>query len=201
MKIDWKALVKMTLFDPKEAAGQVILLRQGLSSETLWSAVVLVAVLNSLIITLGMHLFPPTPEQAAIMLPFMTNPGILAVFTAGAIVISIFVLHWAGRALGGQGDLRDMLATFSWLELLQAGVQIVVMVLAVVAVPLASLLNFAAFFWGLWILVAFVDRVHGFDNPLKAVGVLALGVGLMFAGLILFVLLIGAAAEGVSGNV
>ena len=201
MKIDWKALVKMTLLDPKEAAGQVMILRRGLSNESLWSAVVLVAVVNTLIISVGMQIYPPTPEQAPLIPRFMTRPALLAIFAAGAIVITIFVLHRAGRALGGQGDLRDMLAVFSWLELVQAAVQVAVLVLAFVAMPLASLLNFLAFFWGMWILIAFVDRVHGFDNPLKAISVLALGLGLMVMGLILFILLIGATAEGLAGHV
>ena len=201
MNIDWQALVKMTLFDPKEAAGRIMILRQGVSNESLWSAVVLVAVLNALIISLGMQVFPPTEQDLTVVPPFMTRPALLAVFAAGAIVITIFMLHWAGRMLGGQGDLRDMLAVFSWLEMVQAGAQMIILALAMVAVPLASMLNFVAFFWGLWILVAFVDRVHGFDNPLKAVSVLALGLGLMVVGLILFVLLIGATAQGVSAYV
>lgn len=200
MKIDWQALLKMTVFDPAEAAGQVMLLRRGLSNETLWSTVVLVAVLNALIISAGLWIFPPSPDQAALLPPFMSKPALLALFASGAIVITIFVLHWAGRALGGQGDMRDMLAVFSWLELVQAGVQAVVLFLAVVAGPLAELLNFVAFFWGLWILVAFVDRVHGFGNPLKAVSVLALGLGLMIAGLLVILLLIGAAGQGMIGR-
>ena len=199
MRIDWQALVKMTLFDPKEAAGQVMALRRGLSNETLWTAVVLAAVLNALLVSLGFQIVPPTPEQIALTPPIFFKPGMLAVLGTGVFVLIIFVLFWSGRALGGQGDLHDMLATFAWLQLVQAGVQIVIMVLTLIAMPLASLVNFVAFFWGLWILVAFVDRVHGFDNPLKAFSVLALAFGLMMAGLVLVVLMIGALGEGMIG--
>ncbi|MDU8926958.1 Yip1 family protein [Alisedimentitalea sp. MJ-SS2] len=189
----------MTLFSPKEAAGQIMTLRHGLSNETLWSAVVLAAVLNALLISLGLQLVPPTPEQIAITPPIFFKPGMLAVLGTGVFVLIIFVLFWAGRALGGNGRLHDMLATFTWLQLVQAGVQVIVIILTLVAVGLASMVHFIAFFWGVWILIAFIDRVHGFNNPLKAVSVLALAFGLMMAGLVLFVLMVGALGEGMTG--
>jgi hypothetical protein len=196
MSIDWQALVKKTLTDPKEAAGQIMALRRGLSSETLWSAVILAAVLNALIISLGTQLLPPPPEQVEMMPRVFFKPGLLAIISAGAIVIMVFVLHWAGRMLNGAGDLRDMLAVITWLQLVQVGLQLGVLILGIVALPLAGFANMAAFFWGLWILIAFVDRVHGFGSPLKSLSVLAAGIVLLIVGVTLFVILFGAVAEG-----
>ena len=196
MSFNVQALVKQTLFDSRGAAGQLIELRRGLGSETLWSAVVLAAVLNALIISAGMHVFPPSPEQAQMMPRVFFRPGLLAVMAAGAIALMVFVLHWTGRMLGGKGDLRDMLVVITWLQIVQVGLQLVVLILALVAAQLANLANMAAFFWGLWILIAFVDRVHGFMSPMKSLGVLAAGMTLLLVGIAVFLLLFGAVAEG-----
>ena len=201
MKNNLQVLVKTTLTDPKRAAEYLMNLRRGVSSEALWSAVILAAVLNALVISLGMTVLPPTPEQIAHLPRVFFQPGLLVIVAAGAMVLMVFVLHWAGRMLNGQGDLRDMLVAITWLQIIQVGLQLAVLVLALVALPLAGLANMAAFLWGLWILIAFVDRVHGFDNPLKALGVLAMAVALLLMGLTIFVLLFGAVAEGALGYV
>ena len=190
MKIDWIALFRTTLFDPKAAAGRLIELRQGLGQETLWMAVVLAAVMNALIISVGMQIFPPPPEQAAILPPFFHNPALLAMFAAGAIVIMIFVLYWAGLMLGGEAELQDVQVLITWLELVQVAVQVLVLILALVLPPLAGMLNFVAFVWGIWIFVAFIDRAHRFGNPLKAVVVMVLSLMLMAGGLMVFALMV-----------
>lgn len=196
MSFNLQALVKQTLIAPREAAGQLMVMRRGLGFETLWSTVVLAAVLNSLVISAGMYVFPPSPEQVEIMPRLFFRPALLAVVAAGAMVVFVVVLHWAGRMLGGKGELRDMLVVITWLQIVQVGLQLAVLVLAIVAMPLASLANMAAFFWGLWILIAFVDRVHGFKSPMKSMGVLAMGITLLLFGITIFLLLFGAVAKG-----
>ena len=201
MSLNLQALAKQTLFDPRAAAGQLIALRQGLSAEALWSGVVLAAVLNALVISLGIYVFPPSPEQAGLMPRVFFRPGLLAMVAAGAIVLMVFVLHWAGRMLGGAGDLRDMLVVVTWLQIVQVGLLLAGLSLALVAMPLAGLANMAAFFWGLWILIAFVDRVHGFMSPMRSLGVLAASIALLLVGIAVFVLLFGAVAEGAANYV
>lgn len=201
MSFDLQTLVKQTLSAPKEAADQLIALRRGVSSEALWSAVVLAAVLNALVISLGMHLLPPSPEQAALMPGIFFRPGLLAVFAGGAIVLMVFVLHWAGRMMGGKGDLRDMLAVITWLQIIQVGLQLVVLIVGVLAIQLASFVNMVAFIWGLWILIGFVDRVHGFESAMKSLAVLVTGIVLLLVGLAVFVALFGAVAQGAAGYV
>jgi hypothetical protein len=43
---------------------------------------------------------------------------------------------------------------------------------------LVGFAQIAIIFWSLWILVAFVDTAHGFDNMLKSFVVSVLGIGL-----------------------
>lgn len=201
MSFDLQALVKQTLSSPKDAADQLIALRRGVSSEALWSAVVLAAVLNTLVISLGMQLLPPSPEQVALMPRVFFRPGLLAIFAAGAIVLMVFVLHWAGRMMGGKGDLRDMLAVVTWLQIIQVGLQLVVLIVGVLAVQLASFVNMVAFIWGVWILISFVDRVHGFESVMKSLAVLVTGIVLLLVGLTVFVFLLGIVTQGAAGYV
>lgn len=208
MSTGWQSLVKKTLFDPKEAAGQIMALRRRLSDQTLWSAVILVAVLFALAIWLNWQVAPPAPASDPETLAmqqqlqrFVDRPALVAILAAGGIIVGINILHWSGRALGGKGELHDMLAVLTWLQLLQMAALAIILAVAMLSLPLAALLDFAASLWSLWILVAFIDRVHGFDNPLKALATLALGLGGSVAALLLIGSLLGAFAGGVSPNV
>ncbi|MDQ2088651.1 YIP1 family protein [Marimonas arenosa] len=208
MTVDWQALVKLTIFDPKQAAEKIMALRRNLSHAMLWSMVVLVAALMALSIWLSWQVFPPMPSPDPEVLAFqqrmarfVARPALLAVLFAGSIVLAINILHWAGRLLGGEGELHDMAAVFLWLQVLQTSAMVLILLLALVSAPLAGLIEFAISLLGLWILVAFVDRVHGFGNPLKAVGTLLLGPAMLFAIMVVVLVLLGAGAEGGMGNV
>jgi hypothetical protein len=203
MNSGWQSLVKTTIFDPKEAAGQIIALRRRLSDQMLWSAVVLVAILFALAVWLNWQVAPPAPPTDPDLLAmqqrlqrFVERPALVAILAAGGIVVGINILHWSGRALGGKGKLHDMLAVLAWLQLLQIAALVIVLALATVALPLAALLDFAVSVWSLWILIAFIDRVQGFDNPLKSLATLALGLGGTVAALVLIGSLLGAFAAG-----
>jgi hypothetical protein len=193
--------VKLTLTNPKDAASEVMEIRKMLSTETLWSSVILVAVLHTLITSFEMWVFPPPPELVDLIPAFFFKPALLAMMAAGAIVLIIFALYWAGRALGGKADLRDVLATFTWLEMVMACAQLVALVLIFIAPPLSDLFSLLVFFWGIWALIAFIDRSQGFDNPVRAIGVLAATIGLMLAGLVIFSLAVGLSAQGVAAHV
>lgn len=196
MKIDWQDLVRKTLFEPKVAAGELMEMRRGLSHEALWTGVMLVAILNAIVVSLGFQLFPPTEEQMQQLPRVFSRPALLAVFVAGAFALAIFVLFWAGKALGGKAELWDVLVVFTWLELCQVIAQALFLAIALVMPPVADLLSFAAGIWGLWILISFLDRVHDFNNPLRAIGVLAVSFGLLITGVFFLVLLITTGAEG-----
>ncbi len=196
MKIDIQDLVKRTFLSPNSAAATVLAIRRSVTIEVLWMAVILAAVLNALVISVNMRIFPPSPESAEMMPPVLLSPGLLAVFVVGGLLISVFVFLWAGRVLGGKADLGDMLAAMTWIEMVQVGLQVALSILAVVLPGLAQLAGFVASIWMLFILVAFIDKAHGFGSPMRAVGVMILSFFLLLMGLMFFLLLIGATAEG-----
>ena len=196
MTIDFQNLARSTFLAPNEAAATILAIRRSVSNQVLWMAVVLAAVLNALVVSVNMQLFPPAPEAVEAMPPVFLSPGLLAIFVTGGLVISVFVLLWAGRVLGGKAELGDMLAVMAWIELVQVGLQVSLTILAVVLPGLAQMAGFVASIWMLFILVVFIDSAHGFGSRMRAVGVMILSFFLLVMGLMFFLLLIGASAEG-----
>ncbi|WP_306004748.1 Yip1 family protein [Aquicoccus porphyridii] len=196
MTIDFQNLARSTFLAPNEAAATILAIRRSVSNQVLWMAVVLAAVLNALVVSVNMQLFPPAAEAVEAMPPVFLSPGLLAIFVTGGLVISVFVLLWAGRVLGGKAELGDMLAVMAWIELVQVGLQVSLTILAVVLPGLAQMAGFVASIWMLFILVVFIDSAHGFGSRMRAVGVMILSFFLLVMGLMFFLLLIGASAEG-----
>lgn len=194
MRAQLQELVKETLFSPALAADRIMALR--LPHEALWSAVVLVSVLNALMMTLSLQLADIDPEQLAAAPQIFRSPALLAMTMAGALVITIFMFYWAGRAIGGQAELGDILALLAWLQFVMLIMQAAVEILSFLVPGLLTLVATIGNVWGLFILVAFLDRGHRFGKPIKAIGLIILSMGLLLIGLLFFLLLIGAAAEG-----
>lgn len=208
MSFNMQDLVKKTIFSPKEAAAEIIRLRQMLSKEMLWSMVIVVAALMAMSYWVQWELFPPrppeTPQEAAaqqIMERVAARPFLAASLFAAGIVVLINVLHWTGRLFGGTGGLHDMAAVFLWLQFFLVAAGALTLVLALLVLPLAALVGLIANVLGLWILIAFVDEVHGFNNPLKSLGVLIAAVVLMVFGLTVLVALILTTGAGVGADV
>ncbi|UYV39156.1 YIP1 family protein [Rhodobacteraceae bacterium D3-12] len=208
MSFNWQALVKKTILKPKDAAREIIQLRQLLSREMLWSMVIVVAALMAMSYWVQWELFPPaapaSPQEAAaqqIMERIAARPFLAATLFACGIVVLINVLHWTGRLFGGTGGLHDMAAVFLWLQFFLVAAGALTLVLALVLMPLAALIAMIANVLGLWILIAFVDEVHGFNSPFKSLGVLIAGVVLMVLGFMLLAFLILTTGAGVAAHV
>ena len=184
---DLRALVVATITTPAEAARQVLALR--LPGNAAWVALLAVAAINALVYGLS-DVLMPVPEDAVVIfeLPPLGYFGLLV----PALVMSVYAFLVAGRWLGGQGDLQDMLALVTWLQFVRAIVQAVAFVLQVIF-PLASLLlALVALIWGLWITANFIDQGHRLGSPFKAFGVMILaGLGVVLALSLLVTLIVG----------
>ena len=189
---DAQALTAQTLRDPRGAARALLALR--LNTSVLWPALALIAVLNA-----GLHGFTllilPSPQ----MLPgVLGSPLLFALFLAGGMVISTFLLTWIGQALGGKAQLDEILVLVVWVQMLRLALQAVVVLLYFVLPGLADLAAIVAGIFGLWIMINFMDEAQGFGSIGKSILVLVLatlGVGF---GLSVFLLLLGATAMGLS---
>lgn len=202
--MDIGGLLRRTLFEPQTAAAELIALR--LPSAVLWQALALMSVLNAMVYALGLILSPPVPgggtngdtgfEGEALPMLVAPDPLLFAVALFVTLALSVLALHRVGRRLGGTSGFEALLVLLSWMQVLRLGVQVVVLVLGVLAPGLASIAMLVAAGWGLYILTGFVQTAHGFDNGLKALGVvilamLAVAVGLSFAVSVLIVMVTG----------
>ncbi len=185
-------LARETLFAPRSAAGRILALN--LPSQGLWMALVLMTILNAIVYSATIHLSPTSdPTALAMVPPVFLSPLLFSVALGGALVLTVFALTWVGRAMGGLGTLVDVLALITWLQVLRLALQLAVTVLMLIAPFFGGLLVMVAAVWGLVILVAFIDRAHGFGNLVKAAGVLIVVVVGIVIGLSLILGVLGAA--------
>jgi hypothetical protein len=192
---DLRELTVLSLTRPAEAAR--ILLAQNLQRETLWTALMLVAVLNTLMFSLSNVLMPgPSPLPQA-----FNSPAVYFFFVSGGLILIVMSIFWTGRALGGQGSMNDVLVMIVWLQGLRVLVQAAALILMMTIPILSALLVMAAAFIGIWILLHFVDQAHKFNSLGRSAGVLIAAFVAMVLGLSLILSLIGASILGSSGYV
>lgn len=191
----WRQLAVVSVTDPAAAARALIALRP--PREALWTALVLVAVLNTLIFVLSGMLVPgPSPLPA-----MLSSPVIYFAIVAGGLVLTVYAIFWTGRAFGGQGALEDILVLIVWMQSLRVLVQVAALVLVLTAPLLSALLVFAAALIGLYMLVHFIDQAHRFGSPGRAIGVLIASVLAIVLGLSVLLSLLAGPILGVSSHV
>ncbi len=198
----FKPLFVLTLKDPRTAARLVM--GMDLPPQALWLALSLVSVVTSLIFS-GLLQFAELPESEmgdmARGSPGYSSPLIFAFMQWSRAVLSVFVLFWVGQALGGQGRLSDVLAVITWLQVVGFCV-ILVLSVAGIILPFVTTLGFFAFFvWWIWAVVGFLDEAHGFDSPIKALGVLLMSVLGVLIGLSIFLGAVFSLFAGLTGGV
>lgn len=189
-----KSLALETLQSPRSAAQKIMNL--WLSRDILWTALILVAVLNSIIF--GVSLLAEDVSQ----LPgFMRNPVTFFFIIAGVQVMSVHGFYWAGRAIGGKGDLGELLSLLVWVQALQMAAQLVLFVASIISPGIGQLLSLLVSVMALWITVNFITEALRLPTLLHGVGVIVLAaVGVAF-GLMILIGLIGMGTIGVSPNV
>jgi hypothetical protein len=196
-------LTMLSLSKPAIAARFVI--AAGLRRDVLWSLLLLVSIANATLVWVSNALTGPTPEQLAqmpIQIPaIIFSPLFAFVFLAGALVITVHVLHWLGAAIGGTGSLDNMLAVLVWLQGMRVMAQIVLLVLMLALPSLAGLFGLAIAILSLWILVHFVNEAAGLGSLFKTVGVLLSAMVGIILGLSFILTITGLATMGIDANV
>ncbi|MEB8389347.1 Yip1 family protein [Rhodobacteraceae bacterium KMM 6894] len=175
-------LVRQSLFDPRGAASRIMALN--LPRDWLWQALALMSIFNAIIYTLSVAASGPMGPEAEMIIPTaFQSPFMMTLFLIGALVITVLTLTWIGQAMGGRGQIRDILALVVWLQVMRLLVQAVLLISVLVFPALGVIVAMVASIWGIAILVCFIDRAHGFDNLLKAAAALILCVVSMVLGL------------------
>ena len=191
----WVQLANLSVTDPAEAAR--VLLSFRVPSEALWTALVLVAVLNTLVFAVT-NILVPAPST---MPGLFDSPVIYFGLICGGLVLTVLAIHWVGGLFGGTASRDDVMILIVWLQGLRVLVQVAALVLMLVAPLLSAILVIAAAFVGLFITLHFIDQAHGFKSLGKSAGVLIASGLAIIVGLSVLLSLIGGPFIGTIPNV
>ena len=186
----WSEMILLSIKDPAETARRLI--AWNLSREVLWTGLALAAVVNTLLFSLSGLLMP----GPAMVMPLFQSPFFYLAMVSVGLVLTVVMLYWAGRVLGGRGTLGDVLVVVLWLQVLRVLVQVVTLVLSLTIPMLAMLLVLAATVLGIYILLHFVDQAHRLNSLPRAGGVLVLSFVLMAVALSVLLALFGGMISG-----
>ncbi|WP_299725835.1 YIP1 family protein [uncultured Tateyamaria sp.] len=194
----WPQLAIDTLRDPKRTAHQIM--GWNLDRGTLYMALFAVAAVNTLLASTPVVLSPGGVDAAARaalpLLALLERPMMFFAIVAGTLVIMIQALFWAGRAMGGEGEMTEMMALVIWLQALRAAAQAMILAVGFVAPLLAGLVALGLQLVAFWLFLHFISAAMRFDSLLRAFGLLiAVATGL-FIGLMMILSLTGFSAGG-----
>lgn len=178
-------LALLTVRDPK--AGAEIVLRWNLPRDVLWTAVVLVGVVTTILASLG-HIIMPLPEP---LRGLGERPFVYLVIAVGGFVSTVLAVYWTGRMMGGQGNLFDFMTLLLWLQTMRTAAQAIILICLVIAPALGGLVALFVGVATLWIFVNFISIGLRLDSIWRAVFVLIVGALAFLFGLSLLMSLIG----------
>lgn len=191
-----------TLRDPKGSAER--LMTWDLDRATLYMALLAVAAVNALLASGPVVMAQGGVDEAARaalpILALLERPIIFFVIVVGTLVVMIQALFWAGRAMGGTGEMTDVMVLIIWLQALRAVAQVGILVIGLIAPLLAGLVALALQIVALWLFLHFISAAMRFDSLLRAFGLLIAVATALFLGLMLLLTLTGYSAGGL-GNV
>jgi hypothetical protein len=164
-----------------------------LSRDILWTALALVAVLNTFLVLLLMEISRPTMPLPS----YFDAPLTLFVLLTGLMVVYIHAMYWAGLAIGGKGTLMDVLALVVWFQVLRAGAQLAVIVMTLALPSLGMLLSLVVAVWGLWIFLNFIATAMHLPSAGHGLAVLIIAAVGLVLGLGILLSVIGLVAQGV----
>lgn len=178
-------LALKTFTEPRAAAVEVM--GFDVPRQALWPALAAVVLVSTIIGGL-LNLISPAEGPLSGM---VNSPFISAAVTYVFLVASIFGLHWAGRSVGGVGQLDDMVLVMTWFQVVTLAAQLLLLFVGLALPALGAMLFLGFMLISIWVAVSFIDAVHGFDNLAKSLGVLVFALIAIAFGLALLLSLFG----------
>ncbi|MEP4195912.1 MAG: Yip1 family protein [Aliishimia sp.] len=199
MTLTWRDLGVKTVQDPAQAAQLVMSVP--MVRRDIWLGVIAVACLNALFSSLLTAMSPVTTQEAQALPLLAVSPLPKALIIAGLLVLLSHVLTWVGRAMGGSGQIDDMLKLMVWMQLVAMVLQALNLVI-LIAVPLiGSILVMAIVIIMFRILLNFIKVGHGFTTMGNAALVLFASFIGMIVGISVLLVLSGVGNLGVVPSV
>ncbi len=152
------ALLRETLSDPRSAARRVIAI--DMPDAARWQALLLVVVLSVILVQVALMISP----GGAAMGPMGAAPVQAGLLQGVALVMMVAAVHFIGRAMGGSGSFGQALIVIVWLQFVTLCFQILQIVTLIIVPPLAGVVALASLAVFLWLLVSFVQELHGFRS-------------------------------------
>lgn len=170
-------LVRLSLTDPRAGGAAVVALNPPADARWLGMAA---AVVSGVVLA---YVLPVLAGRGAEVPP----PLAACLVQMAANLVAAWLMAQVGRWFGGQGGFLDALLLVAWLQALMVLLQLAQLVAFLIAPPLAGFVMIAALGLFFWLLVGFIQALHGFISPLLVLGgTLATLVGAAFiASLIL----------------
>lgn len=193
MQAEFVPLAQTTLRDPRAAAQRIMAWR--FERDVLWTALALVAILNTGLVLLVLQIAQPVMPIPG----YFSSPLTLFVLLAGLLVVYVHAMYWSGLSIGGQGALNDILALVIWFQVLRAMAQIALLVLGLALPGLGSLFSIVVAVWGFWIFLNFITAAMHLPSVGHAIIVIVIAAVGLILGMGVLVALIGLVAQGVSG--
>lgn len=151
---------RYTLQNPR--AGARVILSLGLTTGQALLALVLIAVLSTLL-TAAALLIVGRPSEAELQITF-SNPFALAVMQTIVLTFGAGMVHLVGQKFGGRGSFSGALALIGWMEFILLLVQVAQLVAFLMLPVLVDALLMMGLVVSLWLLTHFIAELHGFDN-------------------------------------
>lgn len=179
-------LALRTVQDPRTVAAELVAM--ALPRPVLWMALALAVVLNTIVYQISL-LASPAPAEALPVL--FASPLMFAFMIGAALIMSIYALTYAGRFVGGTGDLTAIMTVLVWLQYLRFAVQLAAFLVTPIMPAIGALLVLGASLYGLWLVLNFVDVAHGLNNLFTAFGVMVMAMLGIMLGLAMLLSLLG----------
>ena len=197
MTPDFGAFLRLfgeTMRDPAATGRQISMLRW--PHQIGWMGLGAITALT----VIAVHLVVMTSGTTEATAALGSRPFADTVLLGALNVLFIFVLYYAGRAMGGAGSFGGTLLVMTWFQAVVLTLVVIQLIAALIAAPMAGLVALIAMGLQIWCLMHFLNELHGFENLFKALGLFAFSVFGLAVGLSFILLLVGGAAMvGVSG--
>lgn len=196
---DLQTFALRSIRDPAGAAPA--LMKLDLPRSVLWTGIILMAALQSLLVGFAVWVTPVPNDPESPVAIIQALYGAPLWFFGVTLLISaltIYALLGMGRLFGGTGTLEDIMVVMVWFQAIQIACKLVAMVLGLFAPILEALMVLAASGIGIYMFVNFINQVHRFDSIGRTLVVIVLAMLAVLLGFSLFVVLVGTPFMGES---
>ncbi len=150
-----------TLRDPGRGARQVMAVE--MPRQQRWETLVLIAVLSATFAYISVAMAGGYSNVSTSGMVGMA-PIMLAISQLVVLLVMVFAMYLVGRAFGGRGGLDDAILLVAWLQFILICLQVLQIIATVVMPFVASLIGMAGMIVVFWLLIAFVQELHGFKS-------------------------------------